>query len=146
MNAGETPEETAPTIALPSGMGSLTPGQSVTITGKDFDAELPVEAWFLSTPTRVATATTDSTGGLRLTFTVPLDAEAAPHHVQIRAADGTVLASLAVTVTRPAAVGDQAAIAATGANIAGAVLVALLALACGIAFPVVSRRRTLTLP
>lgn len=147
VNAAEVPEEPEdPTIRLSVASGSLAPGQTVTITGSGFDAEAQVQAWFLSTPTRVGSATTDSAGGLRLAFTVPETAPAGAHHVQVRAADGTVLASMPVTVVIAAVAADPDEIASTGANIVPALLVALLALGCGAAFFFVSRRRMIELP
>lgn len=82
---------------------TLRPGDRVTLTLAGVPGT-EVEVGIASVYRRLATAPVTG-GAARVDVTVPADLEAGEHHLQARAADGRVLAELAVTVLAGAAPG-----------------------------------------
>ena len=117
---------------------TLNPGDSITmrLTGMPGDE---VEVGIASTYQRLATASLVD-GAATVTVTIPLDMEAGTHHLQVRDADGNILAQYEVTVVAEA--GTDGSLSTTGVD--GAASAMLLALALGlmtVGGVVLSRRR-----
>ncbi|UCR88364.1 carboxypeptidase-like regulatory domain-containing protein [Mycetocola spongiae] len=147
---GEVIIDPAPetTLALELGSDSVLPGAELALTGSGFAAGEEIAIWLHSTPVVLATVTADPAGAVATTVTIPADAAAGAHRVELRGVtSGSVFAALTVADpagSNPAGALPEAAkpapgLASTGSDMLPAAALALLLLAAGTVFTV--RRR-----
>lgn len=131
---GPTPAPApAPAPSITASATTVRPGDRVTVTLADVPGE-QAEVGIASEYRELAlVALTD--GAATVTVTVPTDLPAGVHHLQVRAADGTVLAALPITVLRA-----DGTLAATGSSPALALAGGLVLLAAGAALTLLHRR------
>jgi 5'-nucleotidase len=141
--AGPSPEPTPgdedPASAgqqLELGARTVAQGGSLTVTGSGFVAGETVSVELHSTPVLLAEVAVAQDGTFTAQVTVPAGASVGAHTVVATAESGTASAELTVT----AAAGTPAALAQTGAQVAGIVLLALVLVGAG-TWLVVRRRR-----
>lgn len=135
-----TSSSTAPILRLSS--SSVPAGQRVTVAGDRLPANTGLQVNFLSAPLVLGNVTTNATGSFQSVFTIPADATAGAHQINVTNAAGTVLASVDLTVTRTTSV--PGSLARTGLDTRRLGGVALLAVAMGVLIlfsPEASRRR-----
>jgi len=121
----------APTVTVSD--RTLRPGDPVTVTAHGLTVG-EVEIGVASTYRALARAAVTD-GSVTATVTLPTDLAPGVHHVQVRSLDGAVLAQVRIVV-----LGDGA-LAATGADPAGAALLSALLLAAGGALVLARRHR-----
>ncbi|GAB3322400.1 hypothetical protein GCM10027451_44970 [Geodermatophilus aquaeductus] len=120
-----------------------TPGQKVVKVLTGFKPGEVVTVTLHSTPQRVASATADASGTVRIEFTLPAGTPAGAHTLVYEGSQGTYFQE-AFTVT--AAAGSGAALAYTGASVALPLGLGAGALALGGGLVVLSRRRSAGAP
>jgi len=101
--AGDTTPVAGPTLAL--SQTTVSPGDTVVVTGNGFPPNTPVQINFLSDPVRVGAVTTNAAGSFQTTVTIPSDATAGAHQINVTDSAGRVLAFANLTVVRAAAAG-----------------------------------------
>jgi len=146
----QTPFVLAPVLTLANGQpagSTLRAGDKVTISGVGAIPLMQIFAELHSTPIALGNTQTAGNGSYSFTVTIPKSVSPGSHSlVLFLSGDGTTIAgttSVAVTVAAPAAVpGGTGTLAITGADPAGALWLAFVALLGGIALTVRSRRRT----
>lgn len=70
----------------------------MTITGQSYPASTTVDIWMHSTPTRVASTTTDATGDFTVSFAVPPQLDDGLHILQVVSGSAPAYASTAVAI------------------------------------------------
>jgi hypothetical protein len=128
---------------------SVTPGESVTLTGSGFGGNTNVGLSIESTPHSLGSVQTDSTGAFRDTVTLPTDLVAGQHTIIASSPDQTCSLGLtaqthaisAVQTSAPTSDGGSGVLASTGVQIAGISTIAVLLLGGGALLLLVGRRR-----
>ena len=123
-------------------------GDTVTVTGEDFEPNAEVTFTLHSTPKEVGKAPADTEGKVTLTFQVPLDTEEGDH--QLRADNGIHSAQTGFKVLKTAKADPEkndtntnGASVGTGIQSYGFIPPALVLILCGIAFGLLLRRNKL---
>ena len=123
-------------------------GDTVTVTGEDFEPNAEVTFTLHSTPKEVGKAPADTEGKVRLTFQVPFDTEEGDH--QLRADNGIHSAQTGFKVLKTAKADPEkndtntnGASVGTGIQSYGFIPPALVLILCGIAFGLLLRRNKL---
>ena len=103
-------------------------GDSITVTGEGFAPGEEVQLWFLSSPVLLATVTADAAGTFSTDVTIPADATAGTHHLEVRSASSETVSSEVKVAAVLAATGWDgtwtAATAATLLALGGAMVLA----------------------
>ena len=123
-------------------------GDTVTVTGEDFEPNAEVTFTLHSTPKEVGKAPADTEGKVTLTFQVPFDTEEGDH--QLRADNGIHSAQTGFKVLKTAKADPEkndtntnGASVGTGIQSYGFIPPALVLILCGIAFGLLLRRNKL---
>ncbi|MDR4075539.1 Internalin-A precursor [Eubacterium limosum] len=123
-------------------------GDTVTVTGEDFEPNAEVTFTLHSTPKEVGKAPADTEGKVTLTFQVPFDTEEGDH--QLRADNGIHSAQTGFKVLKTAKADPEkndtntnGASVGTGIQSYGYIPPALVLILCGIAFGLLLRRNKL---
>ena len=123
-------------------------GDTVTVTGEDFEPNAEVTFTLHSTPKEVGKAPADTEGKVTLTFQVPFDTEESDH--QLRADNGIHSAQTGFKVLKTAKADPEkndtntnGASVGTGIQSYGFIPPALVLILCGIAFGLLLRRNKL---
>jgi LPXTG-motif cell wall-anchored protein len=117
----------------------LTAGQTVDVTVDGATAGESVDVTLHSTPMDLGTVIASGSGIVDFTFTVPTDLPAGAHNLIFTDANGAVLGDLAFTANAAPAGGG--ALAATGTDVRGLLVVGLVLLVGGAVLTVAARRR-----
>ena len=123
-------------------------GDTVTVTGEDFEPNAEVTFTLHSTPKEVGKAPADTEGKVTLTFQVPFDTEEGDH--QLRADNGIHSAQTGLKVLKTAKADSEKTDSntngtpvGTGIQSHGYIPLVLVLVLCGIAFGVLLRRNKL---
>ncbi|WP_084075507.1 leucine-rich repeat protein [Demequina sp. NBRC 110052] len=71
----------------------VAPGDSITVTGKGFAPGEELQLWFLSSPVLLTTVTADAAGTFAAEVTIPAEATAGTHHLEVRSASSEPVSS-----------------------------------------------------
>lgn len=106
---------------------TVTPGSTVTVSGRGYVPGEAIDIWLYSTPVKLWSGTASADGTFSRTVTIPDTTTPGNHHIEIRATSGstsldlTVVAGLAVTGTSSGSViggtGLAALLAASGVSL-----------------------------
>jgi hypothetical protein len=140
--SANSPGVASPDTGVATGDRS-TPGQKVVKVLTGFKPGEVVTVTLHSTPQRVASATADASGTVRIEFTLPAGTPAGAHTLVYEGSQGTYFQE-AFTVT--AAAGSGGSLAYTGASVALPLGLGAGALALGGGLVVLSRRRSAGAP
>jgi LPXTG-motif cell wall-anchored protein len=126
------------TVALKGGVSSVKAGGKVTVTATNLQPHEPVEVWIHSTPILLARGVASATGTYTVTVQIPKALPPGEHTIEVRGLWTGSSTSVPVTVT--AASGT---LAATGAQIAGVLALAIGLLGTGTALVLYRRREAM---
>ena len=123
-------------------------GDTITVTGEDFEPNAEVTFTLHSTPKEIGKAPADTEGKVTLTFQVPFDTEEGDH--QLRADNGIHSAQTGLKVLKTAKADPEkfdsntnGTLVGTGIQSHGSIPLILVLVLCGIAFGVLVRRNKL---
>lgn len=92
---------TSGSVSLQASPGTVNPGDTVTLTGSNLPANGTFTVEFASTPVTLGTVTSNAQGAFLTMVTIPSDAAVGTHHISVLTANGTALATVAITVVAP---------------------------------------------
>jgi hypothetical protein len=123
---------------------TVTPGQSITVSGDKYAKNTPIDITIASAPTHIGSATTDANGAFSTSVKIPSSTGPGTHTISASglAPDGTTRV-LSVTITVTAAA-PTSTVAFTGSNLATTAAVGALLIAFGTLIVETLRRRRLT--
>ncbi|MCZ2822677.1 fibronectin type III domain-containing protein [Modestobacter sp. VKM Ac-2977] len=123
-------------------LSTITPGETITLTGDGYAPRTRVDLYVYSTPQFLGTVVTDDAGAFAVTVTLPRDLEAGQHHLVASGLDPAGNPRyLSTEVTLAAAAAASAQLAWTGVDVLPVAGAGLLTLLLGAGLVVLARRR-----